>query len=239
MEEILGRHAKGIEDTRAALVAAAWELFGRNGYATTTVETIIGKTGVSKGAFYHHFSSKEDILDAVAEQMTRSSWVPVQVVVEDMRLSAVEKVGLFLDALRSWRLSNLGLVGEVGQALYEPQNLLLLAKARDRTLRIAIPALSAVIRQGVEEGCFKVRDPETAASMILQLSAASAEDMMHLLSAADASESLVGRIERMLDLLLDAFERLLRAQEGSFRRPDPAVVERLCRRFARGERSAQ
>ncbi len=235
----MGRHAKGIADTRAALVAAAWELFAKNGYEATTVETIIAKIGVSKGAFYHHFASKEDILDAVAEQMTRSSWVPVQAIVEDMRVPVPEKIGMFLGALRSWRLSNLDLVGEVGSVLYEPQNLLLLTKARDRTLQIAVPALAAVIRQGVEMGNFTVRDPETAARMLLQLSTASAEDMMHLLSAAEYSESVVEWIERMLDLLLDAFERLLRAQEGSLRRPDHAEIEKLCKRIARGEGAAR
>lgn len=51
--------------TRSAIVDAASERFGREGYAATSVDDILADAGVSKGALYHHFASKEDLFAVV------------------------------------------------------------------------------------------------------------------------------------------------------------------------------
>lgn len=50
------------ETTHRALVDAAVKLFGRAGYADTSVEQIVAEIGLTKGAFYHYFSGKEELL---------------------------------------------------------------------------------------------------------------------------------------------------------------------------------
>ncbi len=230
----MGRHARGVEDTRGALIAAAWELLGTMGYEAATVEAIITKTGVSKGAFYHHFGSKEEVLDAVAEQMTAASWASVDPLVADSSLGAVEKVSRFLDLLRAWKLANIGAVGEVGRLLYRPENLLLLTKAQARTMELATPALAAIVRQGIGEGSFSARDPEITSRMVLRLVADATSDMMALLAERACTPQMVKEIARQIDLVLDAMERLLGAQPGAFRRPGASAVEALCRRIAGG-----
>src|SRR3954462_235783 len=64
--------AQGVS-TRAALVDIGRDLFGRNGFAETSVDEIVAKTGVTKGAFYHHFSGKEDLFREVYEQVERKA----------------------------------------------------------------------------------------------------------------------------------------------------------------------
>ena len=53
--------------TRGALVAAARELFADRGFAGAAREDIVERAGVTRGAMYHHFSSKEDLFQAVYE----------------------------------------------------------------------------------------------------------------------------------------------------------------------------
>jgi AcrR family transcriptional regulator len=53
------------QETRDRLFLAACELFVANGYAGTTVESIVSRAGVAKGTFFVHFKTK----DAVAEQL--------------------------------------------------------------------------------------------------------------------------------------------------------------------------
>lgn len=48
------------------IVGAAWELFQEVGYENATVNDIIKKSGTSRGAFYHHFRAKEDLLFQMA-----------------------------------------------------------------------------------------------------------------------------------------------------------------------------
>jgi TetR/AcrR family transcriptional repressor of nem operon len=55
---------------RAALIAAAHMTVRKQGYSATTVDQICAAAGVTKGAFFHHFASKEDLAVAAAEGWT-------------------------------------------------------------------------------------------------------------------------------------------------------------------------
>jgi AcrR family transcriptional regulator len=53
------------EATRQLLISVARELFAERGYAATSVEGIIRRAGVARGALYHHFPGKEALFRAV------------------------------------------------------------------------------------------------------------------------------------------------------------------------------
>jgi AcrR family transcriptional regulator len=59
------------EATRRELVAAARDLFLRDGYAATSPNDIAVACGVTKGALYHHFTTKTGLLDAVVRLVQR------------------------------------------------------------------------------------------------------------------------------------------------------------------------
>lgn len=55
------------EQTKASLMAAASKLFATRSYENTSVSDIAAAAGVTKGAFYHHYASKEDLLLNIQE----------------------------------------------------------------------------------------------------------------------------------------------------------------------------
>src|SRR5881296_2843608 len=57
--------------TRAALMRAARELFAERGYAATSREDIVERSGLTRGAFHYHFPRKEDLFLAVLEEVER------------------------------------------------------------------------------------------------------------------------------------------------------------------------
>lgn len=83
------------EETKKLIIEKATELFLQKGYENTTVQDIIDNLGgLTKGAVYHHFSSKKDILLAVmtsiyAENHLLSDW---EKVVKDESLNGKEKI---------------------------------------------------------------------------------------------------------------------------------------------------
>ena len=62
------KHQKRTEATRHALLEAANKIFSRDGFEASRIEDIAGATGHTRGAFYAHFNSKEDLFFALFEQ---------------------------------------------------------------------------------------------------------------------------------------------------------------------------
>lgn len=56
------------EVTRQAIIDAAVDQFNGIGYGNTTLADIIGRAGITKGAFYYHFDTKEAVAAAVIEE---------------------------------------------------------------------------------------------------------------------------------------------------------------------------
>lgn len=64
------RTKEAAANTRATIVDAALRCFDRHGIASSTVEQIACEAGVTKGAVYHHFEGKRDLLAAIRDQVT-------------------------------------------------------------------------------------------------------------------------------------------------------------------------
>lgn len=57
--------------TRAFILQSAAEAFAERGYGDTTLSELISRSGLTKGAFYFHFASKEQLALAVLEEKQR------------------------------------------------------------------------------------------------------------------------------------------------------------------------
>ena len=63
--------AERSEATRGALMTAARRVFAEHGYDEVSAEQIVRAAGVTRGALYHHFGGKAELLDAVYDQLER------------------------------------------------------------------------------------------------------------------------------------------------------------------------
>jgi AcrR family transcriptional regulator len=108
---------KVIGQTREELIDAAWLLFGDRGYGATSIRDISDSAGVSRGAFYRYFHSKEQVLDAVAEHAARRAMDEMAPLRVDEKASAPERVDRFVAASRRWELAQLPLLTEAVRAL--------------------------------------------------------------------------------------------------------------------------
>lgn len=79
------------EQTRQRIIEAAIQLFARKGFYSTSIADLAQATGLTKGALYHHFESKDDLLFAVIETV-RELW-------RDTVVHDVLKAGNALDRL--------------------------------------------------------------------------------------------------------------------------------------------
>ncbi len=59
------------QETRRRILDAAYTVFTRNGYGESSVDAVIAEAGISKGALYHHFVSKESLLRVLLQDRIR------------------------------------------------------------------------------------------------------------------------------------------------------------------------
>jgi len=69
----IGRRAQQALDTRNIILASARKLFAERGFANTTIEDLLMRMGIARGALYHHFRDKEDLFRAVFEETLREA----------------------------------------------------------------------------------------------------------------------------------------------------------------------
>ncbi|MCG7586295.1 TetR/AcrR family transcriptional regulator, partial [Photobacterium sp. OFAV2-7] len=65
----MARVVKAADERRSEFITAAQTLFYSKGYESTSVNDLINAVGVSKGAFYHYFDSKQAVLEALVDDM--------------------------------------------------------------------------------------------------------------------------------------------------------------------------
>ena len=81
------------EETKNLIIDTASKLFIENGYEHTSIQDIIEHLGgLSKGAIYHHFKSKEEIMMAVAEKLYSNSSAKMYKIRERKDLNGRQKL---------------------------------------------------------------------------------------------------------------------------------------------------
>jgi AcrR family transcriptional regulator len=161
-EDRLSLRAEQVQQTRAALVAAGRHLFGRDGYAATSVEDVAREARVTTGALYHHFPNKTALFETVFEG------VHAEMLGASGRAAAgasdeIEALSLGFDAFLEAVLDH-----DVQQILVTDAPAVLgLARFTELDERYAFAEIVAALQAATAAGKLSVEDPETIARMLL------------------------------------------------------------------------
>jgi len=162
---------------RREILDTALELFADHGFDGTSVNRIIEAIGISKGAFYHHFRSKDDILTAVAADLAEAAVTAILPVVDDPEATALEKLRAFFGGAAQSKRDAVGdaLLMKLAKALYAPANLRLRVALEDASVARSSPLLTRIIEAGVARGELDpVAEPAVTAELVLQMGTAAA-----------------------------------------------------------------
>ncbi len=155
------------EETVQLILDVAYRLFMEKGYEGTSIQDIIDQLGgLSKGAIYHHFKSKEDILVAVVDRMTAESNQMLAVIRDRSDLCGIEKLKtIFKESINRPVQNDIFTVVPNFQ-----NNPKLLFSLLHETIEEAAPNyLLPIIKEGISDGSFETDYPEQLAEMILLL----------------------------------------------------------------------
>mgnify|MGYP002710254274 FL=1 len=136
------------EETVARILEVARRLFMEKGYDNTTIQDIVDQLGgLSKGAVYHHFKSKEEIMDAVCDQMFYDN-NPFEAVRQRTDLNALEKLR---EAIRL-NQANESRVDMTIQAIPITRNPRLMAEMVESNRRVLAPYYLELLEEGNRDG---------------------------------------------------------------------------------------
>jgi AcrR family transcriptional regulator len=161
------RVVKAAEVRRAELIDCAQSLFLSRGYERTTINDVIAATGLSKGAFYHHFRSKEDLLEAIAARF--ASQALERAAQDNEGLDALGQLNQLLAMAREWKGAHMPELRAVFTTLLTPENAVLYHRIVGAVFEAMAPKLVAVIERGARGGIFDAANAEVAAETMLWL----------------------------------------------------------------------
>lgn len=202
--------------SRDAIVDVAERLIRTKGYERMSIQEVQDELGVSRGAIYHHFGSKEALLQAVVERMTDAVMDVLRPIVEDPAATAVLKLQtLFLVAGR-WKTERRDLVLALLAVWLSDVNAVARAKLRRVGASRLAPVLEDIIWQGMGEGAFTVSSAEHAARVLWTLLEGAGDTAGELLIDHHAAAIPVAEARRALAAYEEAVERVLGLPPGSF-----------------------
>ena len=153
------------EETVQLILDVAFRLFMEKGYEHTSIQDILDRLGgLSKGAIYHHFKSKDDILMAVTDRMTAQSNQMLADIRDCGNLSGREKLKRIFKESISRPVQND--IFTVAPNFHDNPKLLF-SLLHDTIDEVAPNYILPIIRQGIADGTIETEYPEQLAELIL------------------------------------------------------------------------
>lgn len=153
------------EETVSLILDTAFRMFMEKGYERTSIQDIIDHLGgLSKGAIYHHFKSKEDILAAVVDRMTAESNHMLEEIRDRTDLTGKEKLKtIFKESISRPVMDEMFMI--VPNLHDNPR--LLHSIFREAVELVAPQYILPIIRQGISDGSIQTDYPAELAELII------------------------------------------------------------------------
>lgn len=146
---------------RSEIVEASRRLFQAEGYEKTTLQDVMDHLGIAKGTIYHYFKAKEELLEAVVENIVNGH---------------LEKMEAFIQAAKGNALQKMQDLIEMGKDITAPPVLDQLHKKGNEAMHTRLlavtlirqaPLYAKLIQQGCEEGIFQTDMPLECSEFVL------------------------------------------------------------------------
>ncbi len=155
------------EETIQKILDTAEQLFIEKGYDHASLQDIIETTGLSKGAIYHHFASKEDMFYAVCDRIEQRNYEILLDVRNNASLNGLEKLqAIFKASLQPERQAKMFCM--MPCLLENPR---FLAAEMQSIFKEVVPIFAEpIIRQGIADGSIDTEHPKELAEAMILLS---------------------------------------------------------------------
>ena len=163
------RVVKEAKERRNEILDVAERLFATKGFDNTSTNDILDEVGIARGTLYYHFKSKEDILDAMIERISKRLVAKAKAIAENKEIPVLQRMTMAIMALN---LNN-DLGREVMEQVHRTQNALLHQKMRENLLTGVNPVITGLVKEGIEQGICRTDYPAEVVEMTMLYSSIS------------------------------------------------------------------
>src|SRR5262245_15185270 len=222
----MARTVKKAEERRTEILDAAQTLFLSRGYDATTVNDLLNAVRISKGSFYHHFSAKEDVLQALVWRMAEQGLAAISPIIEREDLGPIEKLKIFFTEGQRFRKEHAAELRPLIEVLFRDENLRLRLRGTEQMIELVAPRLGQVLAEGASTGVFDIDDPTETARLVLNLGTLVHEAFATALKlAASSKPDAIALLSKRVASYERALERLLGVPKRSLSLIDLEVME--------------
>jgi TetR/AcrR family transcriptional regulator, cholesterol catabolism regulator len=215
---------------RAEILDRASALFVQRGYDNVSLNDLIADAGVSKGAFYHWFPSKDALITALAERAAHDQFVAIEIAIAQCSGNAMDRLNALLQAGFDVKM-RMGTPDQLAAmvSLLRPENAHLYGRIVAVSENLMRPLLTHVISVGVQEAIFNTFDAEGVADMIQGLAARVNSNVVQIFDATDESgrDHAIDVLTSRLKLHGLTVDRVLGLPDGSVTVLSRAQVESM------------
>lgn len=199
----MARIVKQANERRLEIVQAARHLFEAKDFERATMQDIMDSLKIAKGTIYHYFKSKEELLEAVIEDIVRENLNQMQTFIKKTKGNALKKIQVAIEA---------GNIADrekpILDQLHKKGNAAMHTRVLAATLLKQAPLYAELIEQGCSEGIFQTEAPLECSEFILSAVQFLTDPGIY----SWTEEDLMRRVKAFPKLI----EQLLKAPPGSF-----------------------
>ncbi len=151
------------EQKKIDIMMSTLQLFTEKGYEDTSMSDIMKATQLSKGAIYHYFDSKEDILNSILNFIITTEIQLIEPLLNDDKISKLNKLVSLIYADNSGKTTE---SQEVFNEVVKRPKSLFEYKVKEVSKTRFIPILTSVINEGINNGEFSTKYAEETAQVL-------------------------------------------------------------------------
>lgn len=176
------------EETVKLILDVSLKLFMEKGYERTSIQDIIDHLGgLSKGAIYHHFKSKEEIFEGVCQKIGEENVHYYDGIRDDPSENGYEKLKIILRS--AYTNPNSGAMTAMIEALMSDPKFVM--NQIQEGFEVVIPHyIEPIIRQGIADGSIQTEYPRELAGVLLTLINVWINPTLERITAADMKRKM-------------------------------------------------
>ena len=209
---------------RDVFLDAAQALILSRGYDRFSVQDILDAAGASKGAFYHYFDSKDELLDAIVDRMADQATARVQPLLDDQSLTAPQKLEAVFGGIADYKAERSDLIVGFMRVWGSDDNVVVRERLRRLVAQRQLRLLERIVQQGIAEGTFTSRFPDRLPRVLVGFMAGMSELALDLWIGRQEGTITFEEVKRTFDAYLEAFERIVGARPGSLKFLDEPTI---------------